>query len=136
MPRLVAAVLVTLMATLMAGCAVQGPDYEKLPANPQKGIVYVYRTRDVFGFMDGKVECGHSSMTLGSGGYHPLVVDPQTLTCSVISNGDSSVEFLVQAGQVYYVRERSYWGFLGPRFDVEIPDAGDGPDQIRYCRLQ
>ncbi|HTR63232.1 MAG TPA: hypothetical protein VMH37_16100 [Candidatus Binataceae bacterium] len=136
MPRLAASVLAALAITLAAGCAVQGPAFEQVPSNPHQGIVYLYRTWDVFGFTGAWVECGNRSIELGSGGYHPFVLDPQPLTCSVLSQGNSSVEFLVQAGQVYYVRESSFWGFVGPRFYLEIPDAGNGPDQIRNCKLQ
>jgi len=98
------------------GCAVQGPDYEPVPPNQHQGVVYLYRTWDVPAFTSGTVECGTESITLGAGGYRALTLDPQNLTCTVVTKGNSSVEFLVQAGQVYFVRERSFWGFLGPRF--------------------
>lgn len=136
MTRIAARGLAVLTITLAAGCAVQGTGYEQVPPDPHKGVVYLYRTRDLFGFTGGTVDCGDYSVALGSGGYRPLVMEPQTLTCSVVTNGNSSVEFLIQPGQVYYVREHSFWGFLGPRFYVEIPDTGDGPEQIRNCKLQ
>jgi len=131
--RFIAAILAII--TLAAGCSVQGPGYEQVSPSPQKGVVYLYRTPDLFGFTRGTVDCGDHSVALGSGGYSSMVLDRQALTCSVVTNGNSSVEFLVQPGQVYYVRERSFWGFLGPRFYVEIPDTGDGPEQIRECKL-
>ncbi|HKM99941.1 MAG TPA: hypothetical protein VJX23_05455 [Candidatus Binataceae bacterium] len=137
MRRLCVRVLAALAAIFLAGCAVEGPAFQKPALTQQQSVVYVYRPYSSFGAaVVPAVNCGDHSIALGPGGYHAFVVDPGTIRCNVYSERTSQVEIDVQPGQEYFVRETPHWGILVARFDLEIPNPGEGPEEVRDCKLQ
>ena len=130
-------VALTLLSTLFAGCAVEGSSYEPAAAVPAKSTVYIYRPYNVFGgVVEFPVSCGDQSTSLGPGGYHPLVIDPGHLRCSVHTEVTTAVEFETKAGENYYVRESIWPGVIRPHVHLDLKSADEAKGEIRKCAQQ
>jgi len=130
---------VAAIAALAAGCAVEGPAYEKANLPPEKAAVYVYRLYPTMGVGAGLVlpiSCGDNSTLLGPGGYHVFNVEPGEVLVSSHMENSASVQIAAEAGHEYYVRGYTSMGFLMPRVNLETVDAGTAEAELRECKRQ
>jgi len=127
------------IAALSAGCAVQGPAYEKANLPPAKAAVYVYRVYPTLGFGAGlllPVSCGDNSILLGPGGYHVFNVERGELLCSSHMENSASVQIAVEAGHEYYVKGWPSMGVFNARVNLETVNAETAGAELRDCKRQ
>jgi hypothetical protein len=128
----VATVLAVLAGVSAAGCFAQGEAFKRIPPGNRTAVVYVYRPYHVTGSADDPmVTCGHDTIAIRSGGYHPFIADPGTITCT--TDAGARVSFEVRPEQEYFVREEVAMK-LGPDTPSLVKVShGDGMDQISSC---
>lgn len=114
---------------LLAGCAVEGPAYQKMAVAPAKAAVYVYRTYPTMAYgaaVQLPVNCGDSSILLGPGGYHVFAVEPGEVLCSSHLENTANVQFRAEPGHEYYIRGWVSMGIVLARVNLEMVDTGTG----------
>jgi hypothetical protein len=128
----------TLLSTLLVGCAVEGRSYEATAAAPTKSAVYIYRPYNVFGGVVEYIRLAAETnpLRLGPGGYRRLVIDPGHLRCSVHTEVTTAVEFETKAGENYYIRESIWLGVLRPHVHLDLKSAEEAEGEIRNCAQQ
>lgn len=128
--------LVIAAVVLLAGCAVQGRQFQTMEAPKEKALIYVYRPYSVFGSgLTPTVNCGENGIAIGAGGYHPYVVTPGDTSCNAHTEATSEVRIDVTPGQQYYVEEIGIGFFIGrPHLSTVAPDVGRA--EIQDCKLQ
>lgn len=128
----IAYALAAAAALASAGCFAQGKAFERITPSSTQAIVYVYRPYHVTGSADDPmVTCGHGTIAIRSGGYHPFTSEPGTITCTTDAGG--RVSFEVRPGEEYFVREVVTM-HLGPdRASLVKVGHGVGMDQISSC---
>jgi hypothetical protein len=111
--------LLGLGSVLMAGCAVQGPPFEKAYAPPGDTVIYVYRPYSYAGsLLRPPVTCDdetadEQTARIGPGGYHAFLAPAgQKLVCSVPSTETNDDVEIHAEPRVYYIREEIGWGVL------------------------
>jgi uncharacterized protein DUF2846 len=134
-----AAIIAVLAGLLLAGCAVQGPDYEHVAPQQNKAGVYVYRTYPTAGFGSGvqaAVNCGDNSITLGPGGYHRFSVEPGEVLCSTHTENSAQVQLNAKAGEDYYVRQWFSMGFVMAHVYLEQVEPDAAQQDLQTCKRQ
>jgi hypothetical protein len=127
------------VAMLMAGCAVEGPAYERMTVAPAKAAVYVYRTYPTMGYGAGvqmPINCGDNSIMLGPGGYHVFMVDAGEVLCSSHLENTGNIELHAEPGHDYYLRGWVSMGILLPRVHLETVEAETAQPEIGQCKRQ
>jgi hypothetical protein len=128
---------VVILAVLLAGCAVQGPDYENTPASPAKSAIYLYRPYHSFaGGASPVVNCGDGAVGLGPGGFHRFTLDPGPVHCSVHTEVTTSIDVDAKAGQTYYIRESLWIGFIVPHVHLDPENPEEASAEIQECKEQ
>jgi hypothetical protein len=128
----VAVVFAAVAGLAAAGCFAQGEAFKRVTPGTATAIVYVYRPYHVAGSADDPmVTCGHDTIAIRSGGYHPFIADPGTITCT--TDAGARVSFEVRPEREYFVREEVVMK-LGPDVPTLVKVAhGEGMDQISSC---
>lgn len=122
---------------LLAGCAVEGPAYERLAVKESKAAIYVYRTYPTAGFGAGAqsaVNCGDNSVTLGPGGYHRFTVEPGDVLCSSHTENSAQVQIHALAGQDYFIRQWFSMGLILPHVYLEQVEPDTAQADIQGCK--
>jgi hypothetical protein len=103
------------VAILIAGCAVQGPPFERVSPPPAHSVIYVYRPYAYFGSgLKPEVTCGEDTVRVGPGGYHAFIVPAdQKVTCTIHSDIAADEVEINTATRVSYLREEIGWGLTG-----------------------
>jgi hypothetical protein len=128
---------VAILMLALAGCAVQGPDYERTPVAPTKSAIYLYRPYHSFGSaLSPAVNCGDAAVGLGSGGFHKFTLDPGPVHCSVHTEVTTSIDVDAKAGQTYYIRESLWVGFIVAHVHLDPKDSEEASAEIRDCKEQ
>jgi hypothetical protein len=131
--------IVVLGGLLLAGCAVQGPDYEHIAPRSNKAAVYVYRTYPTAGFGSAAqqvVNCGDYSVALGPGGYHRFSVEPGEILCSSHTENTAQVQFTAKDGEDYYVRQWFSMGWVLPHVFLEQVEPDAAQKDLQTCKRQ
>jgi hypothetical protein len=125
--------------TMLAGCAVQGADYQHVAPASDKASIYVYRTYPTAGFGSAAqviINCGDNAVGLGPGGYHRFTVPPGQILCSSHSENTAQVVLNAQPGHDYYLRQSLSMGFVQPRVSLQEVDAEAAQADIQKCKQQ
>jgi hypothetical protein len=126
-----------MMAAILTGCAVKGPDFEKKAVAAAKSAIYVYRQYSAYGAgAPLTVNCGDNSVTLGPGGYHEFTVEPGDELCSSSSENSASVQIAASAGQAYYVKGWISIGFFLPHVHLQTVEPNLATLEIAQCKRQ
>jgi hypothetical protein len=122
---------------LAGGCAVEGPSWQQAEVLDGKAVVYIYRPYSILGAaIVPSVNCGESSIAVGPGGYHAFHVDAGAASCNSYSEVSSVVNFDVNSGQEYYVKEEMDWGILVAHVHLSLEDAQTARSEIQACARQ
>lgn len=124
------------VATIAAGCAVQGPPFQKASAPPGHAIIYVYRPYHYEGsLLRPPVTCGDDTARIGPGGYHVFIEPVGKIDCSVpsMSNEGADETEIDADARVYYIREEIGWGVMTGHPRLEPVDSDKAHDEIQSC---
>ncbi|MGO9603512.1 MAG: hypothetical protein ACLQAT_08955 [Candidatus Binataceae bacterium] len=129
--------LVIATAFFAAGCAAQGPSYERAYAPPNNAIIYVYRPYSFFGsLMRPEVRCGTESAIIRPGGYHAFVVPAgEKVVCHVHTETADEVDIDAEP-RVYYIREQINMGLLVGRPQLNPMDTDEAQAEIQSCCVE
>jgi hypothetical protein len=134
--RRVAAILLGAATLLIAGCAVQGPPFEKASAPPNDAVIYVYRPYHYgSSLLRPAVTCGEDSARIGPGGYHAFIVPQRSeqILCSV-EGAESADQVEIDAHtRVYYIREEFVWGRRSGHPHLNPVDTDQANTEIQSC---
>ena len=121
----------------MAGCAVQGPPFERVIAPPGNATIYVYRPyKYASSLLRPAVTCGDDTSRIGPGGYHAFTVSSNRPTlCHVAAETTDEVEIDAQP-RVYYIREEFGWGVLSGHPHLNPIDNDKAQAEIAGCCVQ
>ncbi len=102
---------------LSAGCAAATAPkipFTKVPPNPDKAVIYLYRPAGFVGSaLMPKVSCGSETVALGPGNYHAFIAAPGHVQCaSSYYENSAAVDLDLKPGQDYYVKQTSSMGFF------------------------
>src|SRR5229473_661363 len=104
MIRRLMALLLSVVPVFVAGCAVQGAQFQRAEAPPGNATIYVYRPYHYgSSLLRPSVTCGDDTARIGPGGYHAFIVPAGKVVCSV-AGGETADETEIDAAErVYYV---------------------------------
>lgn len=139
MNRRIGAILLGAVTLLMAGCAVQGPPFEKATAPPNNAVIYVYRPYHYgSSLLRPAVTCGEDSARIGPGGYHAFVVPAGSgpILCSVEGAETADQVEIDAQTRVYYIREEFVWGVLSGHPHLNPVDTDQAHTEISECCVQ
>lgn len=121
-------------ALALAGCAVQGPPFQRADSPPGNAIIYVYRPYNYGGsLLRPAVTCGDDTARIGPGGYHAFIAPAgQPIVCHVAQETTDEVEFDGEP-RIYYVREEIGWGFLSGHPHLNPIDNDKAQTEIAQC---
>jgi hypothetical protein len=119
---------------LAAGCAVQGPPFDRVKAPPANATIYVYRPyKYASSLLRPAVTCGDDTSRIGPGGYHAFVIPAsQPIVCHVTAETTDEVEIDAQP-RVYYIREEFGWGVLSGHPHLNPIDNDKAQTEISSC---
>jgi hypothetical protein len=126
--------LFLIVASALAGCAVQGPPFQRAEAPPGNATIYVYRPYNYNGsLLKPAVTCDDDTARIGPGGYHAFIVPAgQPIICHAAQETTDEVEFDGQP-RVYYVREEIGWGWLSGHPHLNPVDNDQAQAEITKC---
>ncbi|HZO80398.1 MAG TPA: hypothetical protein VFB33_01795 [Candidatus Binataceae bacterium] len=125
------------LALIFAGCAAQGPPFQRATAPPDNATIYVYRPYSYAGsLLRPPVTCGGQSARIGPGGYHAFILPAGHVVCHVQGAESADDVDLDAQPRVYYIRERISWGVLRghPQLDPQDTDKAQG--EIQQCCVE
>lgn len=121
----------------LAGCAVQGADFDRANLPPKTAVIYVYRPYNYVGSLVlAPVQCGNELTHIGPGGYHAFVVEPGSVVCTAHSERTDATEIKARAGQEYYVKEEIGWGVFIGHPHLEPVDDDTAHNEIASCKYE
>jgi hypothetical protein len=132
-----AAASILALSLMLAGCAVEGRPFERVPPQPKSAVIYVYRPY-AYGssLLRPAVTCGDDTARIGPGGYHAYVVPAgETVTCTMHTETQDVVEVHTDQ-RVYYIREEFSWGLLTGHPHLNPIDADTAQREIQTCCVQ
>jgi|SRR5580658_4182024 hypothetical protein len=124
-----------IISALAAGCAVQGPPFQRVSAPPGNATVYVYRPYHYgSSLVVPAVTCGDDTARIGPGGYHAFIVPAsQPIVCHVAAETTDEVEFDDLQPRTYYIREELGWGVLSSHPHLNPIDNDKARNEIAQC---
>jgi hypothetical protein len=130
-------VAIPIFSLLLAGCAVQGPPFERVKAPAGNATIYVYRPyKYASSLLRPAVTCGDDTSRIGPGGYHAFTVPAsQPIVCHVAAETTDEVEIDAQP-RVYYIREEFGWGVLSGHPHLNPIDNDKAQTEIASCCVQ
>ncbi len=132
--KLRSVIIVIGLALAAAGCAAQGPAFQRAEAPLNNAVIYVYRPYSFFGsLIHPQVQCGNESAAIEPGGYHTFVVGH--VTCRAGTETMDEVDLDAEP-RVYYLRERISWGLLVGRPHLDPIDTDEAQAEIQSCCVQ
>ena len=129
--------IAALAASIGAGCAASGPQFQKIPVPAGKSVVYAYRpTTLAGGAIKPTLACGTARVVLPRGGYYPFVVEPGNVVCHAATEASSTVEVDARPNEAAYVKETIGIGILVGRPHLQVVPPSVGASEIGECSLQ
>lgn len=111
---------------------------KKFESNPEKGVVYVYRTGRVVGAA-GQIQVkinGIDAGGTGPGTFFRWELKPGTYTfMSFTPESSKVVELNVKAGEQYFLRQDARIGLDSGRVTLVEKDANTGMKEVEGCKL-
>ncbi len=100
-------------------------------------MIYVYRPYHLLGAaLEPEVTCGHSTMSLGAGGYHTFIEEPGIIVCYASSGASSRIQFETRPETEYFIREDVAPGVTEGAVTLTRVDRSSGLEQIETCKVQ
>jgi len=122
------------VCVLLAGCGVQGDEYQPRRVSAEKSVVYLYRPFKVLGSSATPlVTCGHESIEMEPGGYYSFDEETGPVTCTAAG---AEYKFDARPGERYFIREDVDTVTQGGATHFKLMRADVGEDEIKDCRRQ
>jgi hypothetical protein len=119
---------------MLAGCGVQGDEYQPRRVPAEKSVVYLYRPFKVLGSSATPlVTCGHESIEMEPGGYYSFDEETGPVTCAAAG---AEYKFDARPGERYFIREDVDTVTQGGATHFKLMRADVGEDEIKDCRRQ
>ena len=119
---------------MLAGCAVQGDEYQPRRVPAEKSVVYLYRPFKVLGSSaTPMVTCGHESIEMEPGGYYSFDEETGQVTCTAAG---AEYKFDARPGERYFIREDVDTLTQGGATHFKLMRADVAEDEIKDCRRQ
>jgi hypothetical protein len=121
----------------LAGCA-SGPQFERVAPIPAgKSVVYVYRSRSIFGRAAiGTLDVNDKpTAAMRSGGYYPCICDPGEVKLSVTTEATNTATLSVKAGEEHFVKTTVSMGVFIGHLHLNEVSSDVGLDEIAGCCL-
>ena len=116
---------------MLAGCGVQGDEYQPRRVSAEKSVVYLYRPFKVLGSSATPlVTCGHESIEMEPGGYYSFDEETGPVVCTAAG---AEYKFDARPGEQYFIREDVD---TSGHVRFKLMDADVGRDQIKECNRQ
>jgi hypothetical protein len=122
---------------MLAGCGVQGDEFQPQRVPAEKSVVYLYRPFKVLGSSaTPMVTCGHETIEMEPGGYYSFEQESGPVTC--ITAGATKVEYKFDArpGERYFIRQDVDTVIQGGAIHFKLMRADIAQDEIQDCRRQ
>jgi hypothetical protein len=117
---------------MLAGCGVNGEEYQPKPPPAEKSLIYLYRPYKTFGTgATPMVTCGGESIEMEPGGFYDFENESGTVTCSAAGEAKSELKFDAHPGERYFIREDLEGG---TRFTLVSNSVGS--EEIKDCRRE
>jgi len=130
---------ILIFSAVMAGCAVQGPPFQRATAPSGNATIYVYRPYHYgSSLIVPAVTCGDDTSRIGPGGYHAFIVptNQEPIICHVAAETTDEVEIDDAEARVYYIREELGWGVLSSHPHLNPIDNDKAETEIAKCCVQ
>jgi hypothetical protein len=119
---------------ILAGCGVQGDEYQPRRVPAEKSVVYLYRPFKVLGSSaNPMVTCGHESIEMEPGGYYSFDEETGPVTCTAAG---AEYKFDARPGEQYFIREDVDTVTQGGATHFKLMRADVAEDEIKDCRRQ
>jgi len=119
---------------MLAGCGVQGDEYQPRRVPAEKSVVYLYRPFKVLGSSANPlVTCGHESIEMEPGGYYSFDEETGPVTCTAAG---AEYKFDARPGEQYFIREDVDTVTQGGATHFKLMRADVAEDEIKDCRRQ
>ena len=120
--------------TKLAGCGVQGDEYQPRRIPAEKSVVYIYRPFKVLGTSaTPMVTCGHESIEMEPGGYYSFEQEIGPVACTAAG---AEYKFDARPGERYFIREDVDTLTQGGATHFKLMRADIAEDEIKDCRRQ
>ena len=109
---------------------------KSLKPDDGKALVYIVRPSMMGALIHMKVRC--DSVPIGStsaGNYVYAMLEPGKHTLTSHAENLATLDIVVEAGKVYYIRQRSEMGALYAETDLELVDEKDGQKYLKKCEI-
>jgi hypothetical protein len=117
---------------MLAGCGVNGEEYQPRPAPAEKSIIYIYRPYKILGSgATPLVTCGSESIEMEPGGFYSFAQETGTVTCATANDSKPGLKFEARPGEQYFIKEDVDSGT-----PLTLIRASIASDEIKDCRRQ
>ena len=121
------------LAIGFCGCA-PGHSFTHVQPTSTRAVIYVYRATDpVSSNLEPDITCGHTTVSIVSGGYYTFVEEPGTTACYASSDPSSHIEFETRPETEYFVSEKVAAGVYAGRVTLKQVSNATGQDEIQSC---
>jgi len=125
------------VCVLLAGCGVQGEEYQPKPVPAEKSVIYIYRPYKVFGSGAAPmITCGHETIEMEPGGYYSFEQESGPVTCAAANEAKAEYKFEARPGEQYFIKEDVDTVTEGGRTHFKLMRADIAADEIKDCRRQ
>jgi hypothetical protein len=122
---------------MLAGCGVQGDEYQPRKVPAEKSVVYIYRPYNALGSSaTPMVTCGQETIEMEPGGYYSFEQQSGPVTCTAASETKLEYKFDARPGEQYFIREDVDTVTEGGRTHFKLMRADIAADEIKDCRRQ
>jgi len=128
---------VAAVCVMLAGCGVQGAEYQPQRVPAEKSVVYIYRPFKVLGSSaTPMITCGHETIEMEPGGYYSFDQETGPVTCTAASEAKLEYKFDARPGERYFIREDVDTLTQGGATHFKLMRADIAEDEIKDCRRQ
>ncbi|GGB18427.1 DUF2846 domain-containing protein [Puia dinghuensis] len=101
-----------------------------------KALVYILRPSGFGALIKMGVRCDsvHIGST-GAGQYVYTMLDPGTHSLMSTAENKSSLNIMVEAGKIYYIRQQVKMGFAFAETGLKLEDDQQGQKDLKKCKL-
>src|SRR5579863_5880049 len=117
---------------MLAGCGVQGTEYQPRAVPAEKSIIYIYRPYKILGSgATPLVTCGSESIEMEPGGFYSFMQETGNVTCIAGDDSKPGLKFEARPGEQYFIKEDVDSGT-----PLTLVKASVGSEEIKDCRRQ
>jgi len=121
-----------------SACEVEGErDFQHAQLTSNRAVIYVYRPYRMLGApLEPQVTCGHTTIGIGAGGYHPFTEEPGAISCYASSDPGSKIQVEARPATEYYVREDVAAGITEGHVTLTSVSRTKGESEIDGLKMQ